>query len=402
MGDPADGVRRLPGPVNRLHLMHVVDRLEVAGMEYGVIKVVNALDPARFQSSICCLRSASPSALGLLRPGITVHQLNRRPGRNYALVPKLAGLVQREGVHVVHSHNWATFVYTALAAAITSTPVRIHGEHGRETEQPSESRRRRLAERWLARSFDHVTAVSRHIAEHVVTSWGVQEGRVSYIPNGVDLGRFGVAPTGDIRREIGIESSTYLIGSIGRYRPVKDYPTLVRAFARVRQQVPDSALALVGADSDAPGARELMRLREELRLPEGSVLLLERRPDVPAFLSALDVYVNSSIYEGMSNTILEAMASRIPVVATSVGGNGDLVEDGVTGWLSPARDPDTLADRIVRLSENPARARAMGEAGRARIETRHGYQAMIGAYADLYESLLSEASKRGRLRRGGL
>jgi sugar transferase (PEP-CTERM/EpsH1 system associated) len=365
--------------------MHVVDRLEIAGMEYGVIKVVNALDRARFAPAICCLRAASADARGLLRPDVPVHELHRAPGRNYMLVPRLASLLREESVDVVHSHNWATFLYTALASRLASTPWRIHGEHGRETEAPPRSMRRRIAEKTLARCFHHLTAVSRHIADDLVENWGVSSSRVTYVPNGVDLARFGtLVKDGAVRSELGVPPDAPLLGSIGRFRPVKDYPTLVSAFATVRSRFPSAVLVIVGAAPGSDGARDLERARDESGLPRESLLLLERRHDIPAFLSSLDVYVNSSIYEGMSNTILEAMACRLPVVATAVGGNPDLVEDGVTGWLAPSRDAAALADRIVRLLEDPARARAMGAAGRSRIEERHSYASMIGTYASLY------------------
>jgi sugar transferase (PEP-CTERM/EpsH1 system associated) len=380
--------------VRPIRLLHVVDRLEIAGMEYGVIKVVNALDRARFAPGICCLRAASPEARALLEPDVRVHELHRSPGRNYRLVPRLASLLRAESVDVVHSHNWATFLYTALSSRLAGTPWRIHGEHGRETEAPPAGLRRRLAERWLAGSFHHMTAVSRHIAEDLVDRWGVSRNRVTYVPNGVDLARFGTEPRrGALRRELGLPEGAAVLGSIGRFRPVKDYSTLVSAFAAVRTQAPGTVLVIVGA-ADAESARGLERLRAELRLPGGSVLLLERRHDIPAFLSELDVYVNSSIYEGMSNTILEAMACRLPVVATSVGGNPDLVEDGVNGWLAPPRDPAALADRILRLLRDPARAAAMGAAGRRRIEERHSYAAMIGTYATLYEAGSALAAER--------
>ena len=366
--------------------MHVVDRLEIAGMEYGVIKVVNALDRRRFAPSICCLRAASPQARGLLEPDVRVHELHRSPGRNYRLVPRLASLLRAESVDVVHSHNWATFLYTALASRLAGTPWRIHGEHGRETEAPPRGLRRRLAEQWLARSFHHMTAVSRHIAEDLVHSWGLSPDRVTYVPNGVDLGRFGVGSRGGLlRRELGLAEDALLVGSIGRFRPVKDYPTLVSAFAVVRAEAPNAVLVIVGA-ADAEAARDLERLRAERNLPERSVFLMERRHDIPGFLSELDVYVNSSIYEGMSNTILEAMACRLPVVATSVGGNPDVVKDGVTGWLVPPRDPASLADRILTCLRDPALAASMGAMGRSRIEERHSYDAMIGAYASIYEA----------------
>lgn len=383
--------------MSRVRVMHVLDRLGLAGTEYGVIKVVNALDPQRFEPSLCCLRVAYPHARALLRPDIAVHELRRQPGRDYLLVLRLARLLRRERVQVVHSHNWSTLFYTAVAAMLAGTPVRIHGEHGREAEQPPGGWRRRAAQRWLGRWFHHLTAVSRDIARDLTANWGINPQRITFVPNGVDLGRFGAADrAAEIRRELGVDASAPLIGSIGGFRPVKDHATLLRAFALVLERHPDARLLLAGSDSEESVAPRLKQQLAEWGIPTHSVLFVGKRQDVPDLLSAMDVYVNSSVYEGMSNTILEAMASRRPVVATAVGGSPDLVVDGVTGWLVPPRDPSALGARVGSLLEDPDGARAMGLQGRARVEERHRYGAMVDAYATLYETLLRRKERRWR------
>lgn len=385
-----------------LRVMHVLDTLALAGTEYGVMKTVNMLDPARFAPWICCLGRSIPETRRLIRPDVRVMELNRRDhGIDWRLPWRLASLMRRERIQVIHSHNWSTFAYAVSSARIAGVPVVIHGEHGRDTASDSVSVRRRLLERVLASGTDHFTAVSRSIRDHISRDWGIAEDRVTFIPNGVDLARFGIEyPSAEIRARLGVEEGERLIGSVGEFRPVKDHMNLIRAFARVHRRVPAARLLLVGYDPDGWFARRLREEPLEDRRFLDDVRFLGLRTDIPEIMSLLDVYVNCSLYEGMSNTVLEAMASRKPVVATAVGGTPDIVEEGSTAWLVPPRDPESLADRILRLLENPEEARRMGGRGRERVERFHGYAAMVESNASLYETIYArkvyDTRKAGR------
>ncbi|MBI4364105.1 MAG: glycosyltransferase [Candidatus Latescibacteria bacterium] len=372
-----------------LRIMHVVDTLALAGTEYGVMKTVNLLDPARFTPWICCLGGSIPETRRLVRPDVRIVELNRRgSGVDWALPWRLAKILRGDRIQVIHSHNWATYAYAVSSARIAGIPVVIHGEHGRDTAEDSVSMRRRFLRRLLVSATDHFTAVSRSIREHICRDWGVPENRVTFIPNGVDLGRFGVGyPSAEIRGRLGVGTGEPLIGAVGEFRPVKDYMTLIHAFERVRRRVPAARLIVVGYDPDGWFASRLSEEPLEDRRILDDVRFPGLRTDIPEIMSVLDVYVNCSLYEGMSNTILEAMASRKPVVATAVGGTPDIVEEGGTAWLVPPEDPEALADRILWLLEDPGEAQRMGARGRARVERLHGYAAMVESNASLYESV---------------
>jgi glycosyltransferase involved in cell wall biosynthesis len=189
------------------------------------------------------------------------------------------------------------------------------------------------------------------------------------------------------RRRLGIMDEALVIGAAGRLERVKDLDTLLDAFAIVRARVPDARLVIAG------GGTERLRLEQhvsELGL-QRAVCFTGHCDDVRALLPAFDVFVNSSISEGVSLTILEAMASRLPVVATRVGGTPEVVEDGVTGVLVPARAPEQLAQAILQLAPQQPRASAMGEAGRKRVEAAFSIDRMIGRYAVVYDSLTSRS-----------
>jgi sugar transferase (PEP-CTERM/EpsH1 system associated) len=354
-------------------------------MEYGVIKLVNRLDPGRIQPIIVCLRHQTEEARQLLAGTIPVFELRKSPGRNWRLIVRLAALFRQQRVDIVHSHNWSTFLYSVAAARLAGVPAAIHGEHGKDDTLPD--RRRMLASRFLARGVGRVCAVSRDLADEVARDWRVPRERVAWIPNGVDLDAFTSRdPIARIREDLGIEPANRVVMNTGGFRSIKDHPMLFRAFARVHRNNPDARLVMVGSGDARDPRAGLDRLAAELGI-EGAVRFAGIRRDVPRLLRVCDVYVNSSRFEGMSNTILEAMAAGKPVVATAVGGNPELVAEGVSGFLVPAGEDEAMAARIEELLRDPSLRERMGAAGRARIETRHSMASMVRAYSDLYEEL---------------
>jgi sugar transferase (PEP-CTERM/EpsH1 system associated) len=394
---PVITTSKAAGPATpAIRIAHVVDVLALAGMEYGVVKLVNRLDPARFRSMIVCMRHRREEVDALLSPDVPVFEMRKDPGRNWRVIGRLAERFRAERVDIVHSHNWSTFLYAVAAARWAGVPVAIHGEHGKD-----DTIRRPLrifASRVLSSAVDRVCAVSRDLAEEVVRDWRVPPARVAWIPNGVDLDAYGGREgAGAIRAELGLSEGDLVLMNTGGFRAVKDHATLLRAFALVRSAEPRARLLLVGQGSAEQPRGGLDRQAAALGV-EDSVRFAGVRTDVPRLLRAADVYVNSSRYEGMSNTILEAMAAGAPGVATGVGGNPDLVQDGVTGFLVPSGDPEAMARRILELFRDGALRARMGAAGRARMEAVHSMPAMIRAYGDLYEELLAA---KGRARPPG-
>jgi L-malate glycosyltransferase len=379
-------------PNRAIRVAHVVDLLALAGMEYGVVKLVNRLDPKKIESMIVCMRHQTDDVRQLLSSRIPVFELHKSPGRNWRVIGRLAARLRSERVDIVHSHNWSTFLYSVAAARLAGISTVVHGEHGKDDTVTDP--RRTLASRILARGVSRVCTVSRDLAESVVRDWHLPRERVAWIPNGVDLEEFGRDhPIDGLREELGLASGDRVVMNTGGFRTVKDHPTLLRAFARVHRDDPASRLVLIGHGSAADPRSGLDRMAGELGVGD-SVRFAGVRHDIPRLLRVCDVYVNSSKFEGMSNTILEAMAAARPVVATAVGGNPELVKDGVTGFLVPAGQPDEMAARVGELLRDPALRSRMGAAGRARIEADHSMAEMVRAYSDLYEELW--ARREGR------
>jgi sugar transferase (PEP-CTERM/EpsH1 system associated) len=295
---------------------------------------------------------------------------------------------------IVHTRNIAA-LEAQVPAWLAGVPVRIHGEHGRDVDELHAKQARYRLLRQLYRPFvRHHVALSRELADYLRSAVGVPEASLTELCNGVDTTRFRPTPGGPAPIvDCPIDTARFfVVGTVGRMQEVKDQLLLTRAFVRALGIAPALRawlrLVLVG---DGP-----LRAQCDAVLAHAGVRNLAwlpgERTDVPDVLRGFSLFVLPSRAEGISNTILEAMASGLPVVATEVGGNSDLVDRGVSGELVPAGDAEALAQQIVAMAQNPQRAHQMGEAGRERVEQRFSLQRMVDAYAGLYERQLELVS----------
>jgi sugar transferase (PEP-CTERM/EpsH1 system associated) len=316
--------------------------------------------------------------------------LAKPPGHLLRLFPALHARFRDDGPLIVHTRNLAA-LEAAAPAWSAGVPVRIHGEHGRDARDPDGQRRRyRVVRRAYSPFVSRYVAVSRDLERYLVERVGVAASRVVHLTNGVDTDRFRVRRFDD-RLPAGCpfdRSRHWLVGTVGRMDPVKDQVTLARAFVRALQEAPAAAermrLVLAG---DGPLRPEVERVIDAARV-RGLVWFAGERADVPEVLRQLDCFVLPSLGEGISNTILEAMASGVPVVATRVGGNGELVSDGYTGILVEPANPAALARAILAYFEDPVLARRHGAAGRQRAVACFSLQGMIDRYHELYARAL--------------
>jgi sugar transferase (PEP-CTERM/EpsH1 system associated) len=371
--------------------MHVVFRLEAGGMELGVVKLVNNLTSGRVDSSICSTRPAG-SIRSLVSATVAIFELERRTGNDPALVWRLYRLFRRERPDIVHTHAWGTLLEGLVAARAARVPVVIHGEHGTLQARPHQI----ALQRWGWAAADRMLTVSSRLADHLAQVARFPRERIRTIRNGVDLSRFGRVNRDDARQTLGIAAGSHVVATIGRLVPVKDHMMLLDALAVVnKQHCHDVQLLIAG---DGPLKAALAARAASLGI-ESCVHLLGHRPDVENVLAAADVFVLSSASEGLSNTILEAMAAGLPVVATRVGGADEMVEDGTTGLLVTPGSATELAAALSVVLHDPARRHTMGVAGRARAEHEFSLEAMVSRYEEMY---LEMASKRIGLLQGAV
>ena len=355
----------MPAPVR---VAHVLYSFGTGGLEKGIATVVRGASPG-FEHTVVCL-TASGASERLLPAATPVLELRKPPGNSPGFLWRLSRVLRRLAPDVVHTRNWSG-IDGVFAARLGGLRNVVHGEHGWGMDDPDglnprRLRVRRFAQRWVR----EYTCVSRAMTGWLRHQVGIRR-PVTQIYNGIDPERYRPGPEGQgVRRELGLTPDAFLVGVVGRLDPIKDHSTLLRAFSRLGA-APDARLLVVG---DGPG-----RARLESEAGEGVIFLGDRR-EVPELLRALDVFVLPSRNEGISNTILEAMATGLPVVATRVGGNPELVEDGLTGVLVPPGDAAALAAALEGYRARPEAGRAHGEAARARVLERFAVERMIASY----------------------
>ena len=372
-------------------IVHVVYRFAVGGLENGVVNLINRLPPQSWRHAVISLTDVDATfAARLSSAAVGCVALHKAPGHAVRLYPRLVALLRELKPEIVHTRNLAALEAT-LPAWIAGVPARLHGEHGRDVGDLDGSSRRYQRVRRLFRPFvTRYVALSPDLASYLRERVGVPATRIDQVYNGVDTARFRPAPGG--RAAIDAcpfrEADHWLVGTVGRMEKVKDQTNLARAFVSAVRADPEARarlrLVLVG---DGKLKREVETILESAGVRELAWFAGERADVVP-LLQGLDCFVLPSLAEGVSNTILEAMACGLPVVATRVGANAELVEQDVTGRTVPAADSDALAREIGAYFTTPALARQHGQAGRRRVERRFSLERMVDDYDRVYRGLL--------------
>jgi glycosyltransferase involved in cell wall biosynthesis len=364
--------------------------MQVAGAEMLVSEIVRRAGDL-LEPTIFCLDGVGPLGEQLLEDGYEVIDLGRRPGRDYRVSWRMKKLIQERRIEIVHAHQYTPFFYAALAKMALGGSFRlILTEHGRHFPDLVSSRRR-LVNRWLlGAQADAITGVCQFSLDGLIRNDGFPRNKARVIENGIVLERYTTARDREaVLRRLGLDPSRRYIGSIARFHPVKDHAMLLNAFARVAAAQDDADLMLVG---DGALRGTLMELARSLKV-ESRVHFLGIRSDVPEVLQTLDAFALTSLSEAASLTLLEAMASRVPVVVTQVGGNPELVRDGIDGLHVPRGDAEATARALLRILRDPVSAASMGNSARRRVSDRYQLKNSISQYVELYGRLLGSRSE---------
>lgn len=380
-------------------IAHVVYSFAVGGLENGVVNLINRMPEEAYRHTIVSLTGASAEFGRRIKRGdVEIHTLGKPAGHAVKIYPRLVRLFSRLKPAIVHTRNLAA-LEAVVPAWMAGVPVRIHGEHGRDVHDlDGSSRKYRLLRRLYRPFVSRYIALSHDLEAYLRDGVGVPASRISQLYNGVDTVRFRPAVGGrePIAGSPFNDPECWVVGTVGRMQAVKHQTALARAFIIAHRADPEAArrlrLIMVG---DGPLRAESAALLEQAGLAEHAWLPGER-PGIDTFMRGLDCFVLPSLAEGISNTILEAMASGLPVVATHVGGNAELVEQGVTGMLVPSDDPQALAEAILGYFRDPARARRHGEAGRGTAERRFSLDAMVARYMAVYDRQLGIGDRGAR------
>lgn len=358
-----------------LRVCHVSMTLQTGGLERLLVDFGRLTQRARFQLHFVALGEEGQPAEELRAQGWKVETLAGLSKRQR--VQRLAELFRRWHIDLVHSHNTYAHYYATLAAKRAGVQAVVNTQHGRGCGRGLKARLQFfLANRFTAK----IVAVSHDAAVLCKRQDPLSARKILTIWNGIDLERF--AFRGPQLHHTAV--------SVARLSPEKDFPTLLRAVPHVLQRVPDFQLRIVGSGPEATTLKKLVR---QLNIVQ-HVQLTGERHDVPELLARAGLFVSSSQSEGISLTLLEAMAVGLPVVTTKVGGNPEIVVDGHTGLLVPAGDSIALAAAVVHLCEHKEQWSRMAQAARERVERHFDIRSTVRKYQQLYEQVWKKVSVR--------
>jgi len=372
-------------------VVHLIYRLGMGGLENGLVNLVNHM-PA-YRHAIVTLKPGNDFSQRL-SPEVAVYCIDKAEGQDWPSFARFYKLLRRLKPAIVHTRNIATIEYQ-LPAVLAGVKRRVHGEHGWDVFDPDgDNKKYQWERRLLALCIDRFIPLSQHLENYLLEKAHVSPKKITRIINGVDTDKFfprlgrRPVPKGC---PLSFSAQDRVVGTIGRMHGVKDQTTLVKAFIAAYQRAEPKLqarmkLLVIG---DGPLREPALQLLAGHDL-SGQVWLPGQRSDNAELLRCLDLFVLPSQAEGISNTILEAMATGLPVLATDVGGNPELVVDGVTGTLVAANDVAAMAQTILVYLQHPGKMSGHGDHGRQRAMTEFSLPAMVARYQAVYDSLFEQ------------
>ncbi|MFH1097647.1 MAG: glycosyltransferase [Candidatus Desantisbacteria bacterium] len=375
--------------MNTVRVMHLLHSLETGGLEKGTSTLINNMNPEIFEPSICCLSGLGYSLKLIKKEGVKIFDMKTGESHEPFLFLRLAKLFKEQRIDILHAKGWPALFDGVLGARIAGVPVVIYSEHGKNIDDFFEIKKRRVwTRRLLAPFIDKIVTVSEDLKRGLINITRLNEKQIVCVHNGVEFPDVCVENE-QKKREIGVEQGDVLVGTVGRLDPVKNFDVFIKSAEGILKEFPQVKFLLIG-DGQIRGELEL--LVSELGLGN-HVIFLGERNDVAELLKIMDMFVLPSKSEGLSNTILEAMSAGLPVVATNVGGNSELVIDGETGILIQPGDASVLVAAISTLLRDDEKRRKMGKAGFRRAKKEFSIEKMVKSYEELY--LAWYGKKRG-------
>lgn len=358
---------------NKIKVMHLLPSLHPGGMENGVVNLANLL-PKSFRTLVCCLETSGDFADRITNNNVKIIELHKKPGVKPGIFFQLARLMRKENVDIVHTHNHLTYVYGIPAAVIARVPVIIHGEHG--TPEPY-GYRRKLMSKIYEYFLTSVYAVSQTLGNEVSKQKGFNPEKIIVLPNGVNTDLFKPLPKDPALLTIyNFQQDDIVIGSVGRIEPVKNYELLVNTVLFLKAKGYKVKGLLVGDGSKLSTIRETI-CKNNLK---DYFVLAGKSDNLPAMYSLMDIFVLTSKNEGMSNSLLEAMSCGKPVVVTDVGGNRELVQEGINGFVVSLSTENIFYKRVEQLVDDIENRQRMASKSRTIAVEGFSLQQMVKRY----------------------
>jgi sugar transferase (PEP-CTERM/EpsH1 system associated) len=375
-------------------IVHLIYRLDFGGLETMLVERINRMPVERYRHAVVCLTHYTEFSKKITKPGVELYSLHKAPGMALGTHLKLWKLLRKLKPAIVHTYNLSAVEY-GVTTLLAGVPVRINGSHGRDASDPDgKNRKHNFLRRMMIPFYDCCYANSGDLKAWNEAVVGVPASKSRLLHNGIDTQVYSPRTGEDHSNQYGrFPTGSFVIGTVGRVQEIKDHLGLVDAFIRLQAMLPEHKanlrLAIIG---DGPLLPALKAKVEAARLAD-VVWLPGARTDVAAILRTFSLFVTSSIAEGTPGSVLEAMATALPVVGTRVGGVPEVVEENVTGLLVAPRDPQALAAAIANYVVNPGLAAQHGRAGLARVSQKYSIGAMLSEYLEMYDSLFKSKVK---------
>jgi sugar transferase (PEP-CTERM/EpsH1 system associated) len=359
-------------------VLHILHSFSHGGLENGIVNIINGSTPD-LEHELCLLTTAGDFINRLQKP-IRYYELHKQPGNSLKTILQLRCVIRDSGADIVHTRNWGAFD-GVLAACLCPGVTLLHGEHGRDFTDPHGLNcRRNKMRRLLSFRISKFTTVSIDLTKWLSDTVGIPKKKIILIRNGVDTARFTPRRDPELRKELGIAANEFVIGTVGRLDPVKNHADLIRAFAKLLDDTA-ARLVIVG---DGPERENLEQLAEKTSVACASIFT-GYRSDVERFYGVFDLFVLNSLAEGMSNTLLEAMACGIPVVCSRAGANPELISEE-RGFLLQKNSVVDLA-QALEVAMNSLISRGHKNAIRNFVQEKHSLNSMVSEYVTLYRSI---------------
>ena len=380
----------------KITIAHVVYSFGAGGIENGIVNIINNINKEKYFHVICCLAQTGDFENRLLYNNYIVYSLNKKKGNDISVPIKLIKIFKSHNVDIVHLRGWPTLIEGIIAAKIAHVPSIIYGFHGKSVNDVNSIKlSRKFSEKLALKFLDEIITLSDVMKDDYLEYTGVARNCVKVIHNGVDVDKFKRIPCDKrIRNDFGFENEDIIIGSIGRLDPVKDFDTLLRSLKKIFLYKKNIKLLIVG---NGPELDRLKKIAFELGIIERTIFA-GHRDDIHSILNMIDIYAQTSIYEGFSNTILEAMSSSLPIVATNVGGNPFLVQDNNNGFLVGVGMDEQLYEKLSILIANPDLRERFGRLSRAIVLERFSINKMVDDYERSYSSIFKRKGPSHKLR----
>lgn len=371
--------------MNKIAVLYVNYSMEMGGIETLIYELTQNINRQIYKPEVLVLFKGGVLEKSLIDKGIPFHCIEKGKGFRWFVVARLSRIIDERRIKIIHTNNYDTWLYGVLAAKKNGKVMHVHTQHSNLV-----SKKKKYVESLLGRFTNEVVAVSAYVKDSLKEYWSKRK-PIHVIHNGIDVHRF--CPNTNIRsktrNEYGISDDIFLLGIVARLVPVKDHKTLFKAFSLLSSKINNISLFVIG---DGVLRSELEEESANMGL-KNKITFLGERQDIYAILPAIDSFVLSSVSEGLSVTLLEAMSTGLPIVATNVGGNTEIVEDGYNGFLVPSKNHEALSKAIEKLYLNRDLHKQMATNARKKAIDHFSLDKWIDSYERLYSMYINGKNK---------